>query len=289
MAPRTAAATAARRIIAVYTAPCPYTRSHLTSPLKPILAPATTPKRHSSSWLLSALPNLSSGPSAPQTIHARRTLPYPPSQIYSLIANIDSYSSFLPHCASSTVTRWTSPPDPSHQHSDASPSTNSHHHNKRWPARADLTVGWGPFTESYTSRVYCVPGSIVEAVSGAARTSIPANTLAQVGYNVAAEGAIRPGEGLFESLVTRWTVQPVAAAAATRGPSTLSVLSSSLAGTDKTTEESWSDVELVVRFQFANPLLGHAVGQLAKEKVDAIVQAFEDRARTMYGRRSSSL
>ncbi|KAK3685416.1 dehydrase and lipid transport-domain-containing protein [Podospora appendiculata] len=284
MAPRTTAATAARRIITVHTTPCPYTRSHLTfrsstSPSKP--TPATTPRRHSSSWLLSALPNLSSGPSAPQTIHARRTLPYPPSQIYSLIANIDSYSSFLPHCASSTVTGWTSPP-PAHSHQplDASSSNNN---NKRWPARADLTVGWGPFTESYTSRVYCVPGSIVEAVSGAARTSIPASTLSHVGYNLAAEGAVRPGEGLFESLVTRWTVQPVAA---TTRP-TLSVSSNALAGIDKT-EESWTEVELVVRFQFANPLLGHAVGQLAKEKVDAIVQAFEDRARTMYGRRKSS-
>ena len=45
-----------------------------------------------------------------------------------------------------------------------------------------------------------------------------------------------------------------------------------------------SEVTLTVKFQFANAMLGHAVGQLAKEKVDEMVQAFENRAGKLYGK-----
>ena len=70
-------------------------------------------------------------------------------------------------------------------------------------------------------------------------------------------------EGIFESLVTRWTVKPTA------GPTT--------GGGE------WSEVVLSVTFQFANPALGFAVGQLADEKADEMVEAFEGRARQLYG------
>jgi coenzyme Q-binding protein COQ10 len=70
-------------------------------------------------------------------------------------------------------------------------------------------------------------------------------------------------EGIFESLVTRWTVKPVARPTAGAG--------------------EWSEVVLSVTFQFANPALGFAVGQLADEKADEMVEAFEGRARKLYG------
>jgi len=222
--------------------------------------------RHSSSWLLSALPNIigsgaggpNKSPSPETTLHASRTLPYPPSHVYSLIADVGSYRSFLPHCSSSRVTAWTKTADPAT--------------GKRYPARADLTVGWGPFTESYTSRVYCVPGEVVEAISGNAHTSIPAETLARAGYGPEQAGTEPMTGGLFESLVTRWTVRPVAAQAAGGNAAT---------GGEG---EGWTEVELSVRFQFANPMLGQIGGQLANAKVDEMVQAFEDRARKTYRR-----
>ncbi|KAK0635325.1 dehydrase and lipid transport-domain-containing protein, partial [Bombardia bombarda] len=231
---------------------------------------------NNASWLLSALPNLA-GPSSPQTIHARRTLPYPPAHVYNLIANIDSYSAFLPHCTLSRVTAWTNPsPSSSPREGNDGASTTT-----RWPARADLTVGWGPFTESYTSRVYCVPGELVEAVSGAAQTTIPASTLARFGYDVSTlspssllpsqkSGEAAAAPGIFESLVTRWTVRPVAA--------------TSSSGTAADVAGGWAEVTLSVRFQFVNAMLGHAVGQIASDKADEMVQAFEDRARALHGK-----
>ncbi|KAK0651603.1 dehydrase and lipid transport-domain-containing protein, partial [Cercophora newfieldiana] len=230
----------------------------------PLLRPP--PRRPLTSFLVSLLPTPptstsgpgNNGPShPPQTLHTRRTLPYPPSQLYTIIADIDSYRFFLPNCTESRVTSWTSPRTGDQQ-------------QPRWPALADLTIGWGPFTQSYTSRVYCIPGSIIEAVSGAASTTIPAASLAEVGYDVSAIGSNKSsgtdGAGIFQSLVTRWTVR---AADAPKGQS---------AG------QEWAEVELSIQFRFANPALGFAVGQLADEKVVEMVQAFEERAKRLYGK-----
>lgn len=238
----------------------------------PILHQPPSTRRPLSSFLSSFLTTASTQQgqkqqpyALPQTLHARRLLPYPAAQLYSIIADIDSYRFFLPHCTASQVTAWTRP---------SSPET------PRWPALADLTVGWGPFTQSYTSRVYCVPGSVVEAVSGAAQTTIPASTLRAIGYKVADQDdreTARAGEmgtsGIFESLVTRWTVQPTA----------------SLGDAQVAEGGEWTEVSLSIQYRFANPALGFAVGQMADDKVDEMVQAFEDRARRLYGKEAQAL
>lgn len=108
----------------------------------------------------------------PQTLTATRTIPHAPSALYELIADIDSYASFVPYCSSSTVTSW-SPPDAT---------------ARRWPTLATLRVGWGGFEESFTSRVTCVPSSLVEARSG--------------------EAAGFGGSSVLKSLVTRWSFAP---------------------------------------------------------------------------------
>ncbi|AEO62533.1 uncharacterized protein THITE_2106801 [Thermothielavioides terrestris NRRL 8126] len=278
------------------------TTQHLTGPPPAARSLTTTTSLSSgSSWLLSALPSFIPNPShppPPKTLRARRLLPYAPSQIYTLIADIDSYSRFLPHCTHSRVTRWTTPPQPTPSPPPPPPNspTPSPAHaatttTVRHPALADLTIGWGPFTQTYTSRVYCVPASVVEAVSGAAETSIPAAVLRAAGYDVpqpqqqqqqqqqqrgaqgtcAGHGGSRDGEtgagGIFESLVTRWTVTPAA------GPP------------GGESEKGWTEVALSVTFRFANPALGFAVGQVADEKVGEMVEAFEGRARELFGPR----
>ena len=207
------------------------------------------------------LPSFPGAASPPHAISTRRTLPYSPSQVYQLIADIDSYSGFVPFCSTSKVTHWTRP--------DAS--------GKRWPARADLTVGWGPFTENYTSRVYCIPGSVVEAVSGAARTSLPAVELEKHGRDSTADdGAAGVAGGIFDSLVTRWTVHP-------RG--NLESSETAAGGPRGQSSTESTDVTLSVRFQFANPALGFAVGNVADDMANQMVRAFEERARKLYEKR----
>ncbi|KAL2119498.1 hypothetical protein VTJ04DRAFT_6459 [Mycothermus thermophilus] len=278
------------------------------SPTRPLTT--TSPRPFLLSALANLAPDISPGrPPPPKTLRAHRILPYPADHLYTLIADIDSYKHFLPHCPHSLVTHWTKPlPTPQSQSQQSQPSstTSKPPPPTRHPARADLTVGWGPFTQTYTSRVYCVPGQIVEAVSGAASTTIPWDVLARVGYEPESDrtNALYTMEGIFESLVTRWTVKPLVAAttagdgaAAAGGTSQNNIThinhnntSQELGGPAAATVgkkhgQEWTEVTLSVTFQFKNPALGYAVGQLADEKVDEMVKAFEGRARELYGRR----
>jgi coenzyme Q-binding protein COQ10 len=113
--------------------------------------------------------------------------------------------------------------------------------------------------------VYCVPGEVVEAVSGRAETSISPEVLRRVGYETLQDGREKLEGGIFESLITRWAVRPATGPGGKEGG-------------------EWTEVMLSVTFQFANPALGFAVGQLADDKVDEMVEAFEGRARKLYGR-----
>src|ERR1700749_2779807 len=86
-------------------------------------------------------PPFSSSPPT-QSLTASRTLPHPSNAIYAIIADVNSYSTFLPFCESSTVTKWSQPDKDGQQ----------------WPSEAELTVGWKGVSEAFKSRIYCVPG-----------------------------------------------------------------------------------------------------------------------------------
>jgi coenzyme Q-binding protein COQ10 len=73
----------------------------------------------------------------PQRFTAARHLPHRPQNLYALVADIDSYSRYLPYCLDSTVVA-------------RCPRTNA-------PTEADLRVGWGQFDETFRSKVTCVP------------------------------------------------------------------------------------------------------------------------------------
>jgi len=64
------------------------------------------------------------------TFADRKLMAYRPEQLFDLVADVDSYPQFLPWCVAAKVTSRT----PTELH-------------------ADLTIGFGPFRESFTSRV----------------------------------------------------------------------------------------------------------------------------------------
>lgn len=71
------------------------------------------------------------------TKHAQQKIvPYTPQQLYALVADVGKYPKFLPWCVGARV--------------------RSHINNLMI---ADLTIGFGPFRESFTSRVTLLPGS----------------------------------------------------------------------------------------------------------------------------------
>lgn len=106
----------------------------------------------------------------------------------------------------------------------------------------------------------------MEAVSGAATTTIPVPTLLAWGYPAPSPSPTATGTagttGIFESLVTRWTVSPAP-------------------GRD----DGWSEITLTIRYRFANAALGVAVGRVAGGMVEEMVGAFEGRAKGGLGGR----
>ncbi|KAI0544114.1 hypothetical protein F4679DRAFT_566318 [Xylaria curta] len=203
---------------------------------------------------------LSSSPLPPQILTASRRLPYNHAALYAIIADIDSYSAFLPYCSTSRVTAWTAHEDPEF--------------GRRWPTRADLTAGWGGLEQTYTSRVFCVPGSIVEALSGeGARSGIAPDLLAKYGLrdepsSIPAGSGSSGEEGVFKTLVTQWTVTPVEPDG--RGED---------AAIRTGRQGDWSDVSLNIRFQFANPLYGAVSSAVADKVAPIMIEAFVERAK----------
>lgn len=141
----------------------------LRPPLRPARHPALLPAPAATRPCRSLF-SLAAAP-APQHLAAARTLPHARDALYDLIADVDSYHRFVPYCARSCVTRWSAP--------DAATG-------RRWPAQADLHVGWGAFADAFTSRLRCVPGVSVEARN-------------------------KPSGSIFETLVTRWSLAPAPA------------------------------------------------------------------------------
>lgn len=60
----------------------------------------------------------------------RQVVPYSPEQLFDLVADVGKYPQFLPWCVAARV-----------------------RHNTGTELVADLTIGFGPFRESFTSRV----------------------------------------------------------------------------------------------------------------------------------------
>ncbi|CAI6341746.1 unnamed protein product [Periconia digitata] len=187
----------------------------------------------------SALNPLASSSTTPQTLTATRTLPYPSQPIYSIVSDVQSYSLFLPYCQSSAVTQWSSP--------DAA-------YARRWPSEASLVIGFGNLTEHFTSRVFCVPGRIVESIGGATETDLPRVDIAhhldgaRDAEKVGAKGA---SNGLMTHLKSRWTIEGVG--------------------------ERSTRVRLDLEFAFANPLYATLSAGAAPKVADIMIRAFEER------------
>jgi coenzyme Q-binding protein COQ10 len=187
-----------------------------------------------------------------QSFAASRILPYKSSSLYTLIADVDSYSTFLPYCLDSRVTKW-SRPDKT---------------GKRWPSEADLKVGWGGYEESFTSRLFCVPGSIVEALGGEAVTSLPKSDLSHHSDTMDTPAT---ANNVFQSISTRWTVKPFHYKPPTGQPQT-----------DKTGHPVGyqTEVHLTLDFQFSNPIYAALSKAVAPKIAGIMIEAFEVRART---------
>ncbi|MCJ1438877.1 hypothetical protein MMC27_008267 [Xylographa pallens] len=199
---------------------------------------------------------------SPQTLSATRTLPYSAPALYALIADIAAYPSFIPYCTSATITAWSAP----------HPRTST-----RYPRAATLTVGFQSYSETFHSHVFCLPDTAVEAVCGAARTTLQARELPH--YAAAADDddpANTPANPLFTSLLTRWSLRSFPYKPPPR---------SGRPQVENAPEESKprTEVSLHIEVQFASAVYA-ALSQAAAPKVAGlVVEAFEKRAREVLG------
>jgi len=188
-----------------------------------------------------------------QSLTATRILPYDSTSLYTLIADIDSYSTFLPYCLESKVTKWSA----------------ADKDGKRWPSEADLKVGWGGYEESFTSRLFCVPGSIVEALGGEATTTLSKSDLKH--YEESFDAPAR-ANGIFQSLSTRWSIKPFHYKPPSGKPQTDNAI---LPARDQ------SEVHLTIDFQFSNPVYAALSKAVTPKVAGVMIEAFEVRARQL--------
>lgn len=73
--------------------------------------------------------------------HDKKRLPYSAERLYQVVADIESYPAFLPGCLAAKIL-------------EQGPGY----------CRASLTVGYGPFRESYISKVLLTPFARVEVI-----------------------------------------------------------------------------------------------------------------------------
>ncbi|CRG90062.1 hypothetical protein PISL3812_07103 [Talaromyces islandicus] len=166
-----------------------------------------------------------------RTLRATRTLNFPPSPLYEIISSVESYAEFLPFLAASTVTER----DP----------------QSGYPSQAFLTVGYGPFKETFTSRVTCNREQwVVEARSGG---------------GLGDDGKPVPGadEGLFSHLSTKWQLVPE----------------------NQTDGTQVTQVQLEIRFRFQNAMHTAMMGAVEDKVAAVMIEAFERRIKEQMMRR----
>ncbi|KAJ5959937.1 uncharacterized protein N7479_007087 [Penicillium vulpinum] len=199
--------------------------------------------------LSSFLPNSNNSNNSPhRVLTATRNLPYNPTVLYKVISSVESYSQFLPFLTASTVTA-------------RDPETG-------YPTQAFLTVGYGPLSETFTSRVICdVEKLTVEAKSGANYAKEVQHGQASKSSSSSGLSGFFPGanEGLFEYLTTRWELEPISPTEAQGGPLT--------------------KVNLEVRFEFRSQMHATIMSTVEGQMAGVMIEAFEKRIREVEGKR----
>lgn len=203
----------------------------------------------------------------PQTLTATRTLQYPSRLIYSVISDVAGYETFVPWCQASIVTKTSQPAS----------------NGKTYPEEAKLVIGFNnDVSETFTSRVYCVPGQVVEAVSGNAETTLLPSDIPHHSPRPAdPEQDASRKETVMTYLLTRWTIKPYPykppPMSATHPTSTHKnhEETSDLPGQEKT------EVNLHIQYQFANPMYAALSSAAAPRVAEKMIEAFEKRVKAV--------
>lgn len=201
-----------------------------------------------------------------QTLMASRTLRYPSSVIYEIISDVASYSQFVPFCQGSVVTKYSSPA------SDG----------KMYPEEAKLIIGFNDsISEEFTSRVSCVPGRIVEAVSGATESTLSGEQVAHHSPRPAEDQDPSRKTSVMSHLLTRWTLRPYPYKPPPTGATHPDGVHKNHEETSPVPGQEKTEVNLVIEFQFANPFYAALSSAAAPKVADKMIEAFENRVKAV--------
>ncbi|KAL1303801.1 hypothetical protein AAFC00_000264 [Neodothiora populina] len=234
--------------------------SQLTKPLTRTRAPTCSIRQHSQHYQQQQIRTFLPNPFGPttQSLSASRTLPYPSPLLYEIISDVESYNTFLPFCQESTITKF------------SQPDTDG----RKWPEEGKLVIGFNnDISEAFYSRIHCVPGTVVEALSGATETSLAADQIAH--HNPRPRHGDDPSRNasVLTHLLTKWTLLPFPYKP---GPES---------GADPRHETSkqpareQTQVSLNIEYAFANPIYAALSAAAAPKVADKMIAAFEERVR----------
>jgi len=202
-----------------------------------------------------------------QTLTTTKTLAYPSRVIYDVISDVGAYQAFVPYCLGSIVTQTSAPTAAD---------------GKRYPEEAKLLIGFNnDISEEFTSRVYCVPGRIVEAVSGRTDSTLRGEEIAHHSPRPPADRDPSRRTNTMAHLLTRWTLRPYPykpPLTGARDPATAhrnTEQSSEVPGQQKT------EVSLAIEFAFANPLYAALSAAAAPKVAEKMIDAFEKRVKAV--------
>ncbi|KAL1957582.1 hypothetical protein VTO42DRAFT_5693 [Malbranchea cinnamomea] len=167
---------------------------------------------------------------APRTVTATRTLPLPPLPLFRTISSVEAYGEFLPFLTASTVT--------------------ARDRVTGYPSRAYLTVGYGPLSETFLSKVECDEKNWTVCARSGERAFKD-------------EQGNKEGDGgIFEYLDTMWKLTPLEGRAI---------------GMERTR------VDLSVNFKFRSAVHAAMMSAVEGQVAGMMIEAFEKRVKAVQG------
>lgn len=201
----------------------------------------------------------------PQTLYATRVLPYSNKVIYEVITDVAAYKHFIPYCIGSEVLKYSNPTQD----------------GKKWPEEAKLLVGFnGDVSESFWSRIYCVPETIVETVAGSTETSLPEEQIKHHNARLPAnEDPVRKGN-VMKRLATKWTLKQFPYRPP---PKSAEHPETAHTNTKETPEpvQDRTEVNLSIDYEFANPIYAAMSSAASGVVADKMINAFEKRVKAV--------
>jgi len=154
---------------------------------------------------------------------------------------------------------------------------------KTYPEEAKLLIGFNnDVSEQFTSRVYCIPETVVEAVSGNAETTLKA---AEIGHHSRRPASLEEDasrkDTVLKHCLTTWTLKPYPY----KPPPTSALHPETTHNNHHETSEEPSqektEVTLNIAFQFTNPVYAAMSSAAAPRVAEKMIEAFERRVKSV--------